>query len=54
MSEIKWIKLSTNMFDDEKFKLIRTLPDGDTLVIEWIKTLMKATEGINYNITVLA
>ena len=49
MAEIKWIKLSVNMFDDEKVKLIRTMPEGDALVIEWIKTLIKATQGMNYN-----
>ena len=41
MSEIKWIKLSVNMFDDEKIKLINGLPDASNLLIEWIDILMK-------------
>lgn len=42
MSEIKWIKLSVNMFDDEKIKLIRTLPDGDKIVMIWVQMMCLA------------
>ena len=42
MAEIKWIKLSVNMFDDEKIKLIRTLPEGDSIVIVWVQLLCLA------------
>src|SRR5699024_4201122 len=42
MSNIKWIKLSTSMFDDEKIKLIEQLPDADTILIIWIKLLSQA------------
>ena len=42
MSEIKWIKLSTNMFDDEKIKLIRTMPEGDSIALVWIQILCLA------------
>lgn len=41
MAEIKWIKLSTNVFDDEKIKLIKNLPNSTELLIEWIDILMK-------------
>ncbi|NOW82940.1 hypothetical protein B0H39_000821 [Clostridium beijerinckii] len=27
MSDIKWIKLSTNMHDDEKMKLVDAMPE---------------------------
>ena len=40
MSDIKWIKLSVNMFDDEKIKLIKSLPNASDLLIEWIQILM--------------
>lgn len=31
MSEIKWIKITTNMFEDEKIKLIDAMPERDTI-----------------------
>lgn len=42
MPEIKWIKLTTDMFDDEKIKLIEKLPDADMLLIIWIKLICQA------------
>jgi len=42
VSNIKWIKLSTSMFDDEKIKLIEKLPEADTILIIWIKLLSQA------------
>lgn len=42
MAEIKWIKLSVNMFDDEKIKLIRTMPEGDTIALIWVQILCLA------------
>jgi predicted phage replisome organizer len=42
MSGLKWIKISTNMFDDEKIRLIEQLPEGDSILIIWIKLLALA------------
>lgn len=42
MADVKWIKLSTSMFDDEKIKLIEQMPDADTILIIWIKLLAQA------------
>lgn len=42
MADVKWIKLSTSMFEDEKIRLIESLPDSDTLLIIWIKLLSQA------------
>lgn len=42
MAEIKWIKLSVNMFDDEKIKLIRTMPEGDSIALIWVQILCLA------------
>jgi predicted phage replisome organizer len=42
MTEVKWIKLSVNMFEDEKVRLIESLPEADTLLILWIKLLAQA------------
>lgn len=42
IAEIKWIKLSVNMFDDEKIKLIRTMPEGESISMIWIQMLCLA------------
>jgi len=41
-TDIKWIKIATNIFDDEKICYLETLPDGDTILIIWIKLLALA------------
>ena len=42
MADIKWIKLSVEMFDDEKIKLIRSMPEGDSILVVWIQLLSLA------------
>ena len=42
MAEITWIKLSIGLFDDEKIKIIESMPDKDSLLIIWIKLLIQA------------
>lgn len=43
MSEIKWIKVSTNMFDSSrKIKQIELMPEGDTILVIWLKLLLLA------------
>jgi predicted phage replisome organizer/uncharacterized phage protein (TIGR02220 family) len=42
MSEVKWIKLSTHMFEDEKIRLIEHMPEADTILIIWVKLLAQA------------
>ena len=42
MAEVKWIKLLTGMFDDEKIKLIENTPEADMVLIIWIKLLTLA------------
>ncbi|WP_026889863.1 phage replisome organizer N-terminal domain-containing protein [Clostridium beijerinckii] len=40
MADIKWIKLATNMHDDEKIKLIDAMPKRDTIHYVWIRILL--------------
>lgn len=40
--EIKWIKITTDIFDDEKIKLIDSMPDRDALIVIWFKLLTLA------------
>ncbi|WP_179631853.1 phage replisome organizer N-terminal domain-containing protein [Clostridium peptidivorans] len=42
MAEVKWIKINTTMFDDEKIRLIEAMPEKDTVLIIWIKLLVLA------------
>ena len=42
MSEIKWIKITTDIFDDEKIYLIDALPDHDAILVIWFKILVLA------------
>lgn len=42
MAGASWIKLNTNMFDDDKIKMLESLPDKDALLIIWIKLLIQA------------
>lgn len=42
MGDVKWIKLLTEMFDDEKIKLIEAIPEADMILVIWIKLLTLA------------
>ena len=42
MATVKWIKLTVDMFDDEKVKLIEAMPEADSIIILWIKLLCLA------------
>lgn len=41
-NDIKWIKLTVNVFDDEKFDAIKTLPDSNNIQLAWVKLLCLA------------
>ncbi len=42
MGEIKWIKVNTDIFDNRKIRQIEAMPDGDTLIVIWVKLLCLA------------
>jgi predicted phage replisome organizer len=42
MPGVPWIKLWTGIFDDEKIKIIQALPEGDTIVLCWLRLLCMA------------
>ncbi|MFT8703037.1 MAG: phage replisome organizer N-terminal domain-containing protein [Oenococcus oeni] len=42
MADIHWIKLKTTMFDDEKIRLIQSVPESDSILIIWIRLLVLA------------
>lgn len=42
MSEVKWIKITTDMFEDEKIDFISSLPEADAIIVIWIRLLTLA------------
>ena len=65
MADIKWIKLTTDMFDNRKVKHLRRLPEGNNIVLIWVMLLTMAgrcnsggmiflTENIPYTPKMLA
>lgn len=65
MSEIKWVKLTVDMFDNRKIRYIRKLPEGNNIVLIWVMLLTLAgrcnsggmiflTERIPYTTKMLA
>lgn len=47
MSDVKWIKITTNIFDDEKMLLIESLPDSYAIITVWFKLLCLAGKQNN-------
>lgn len=41
-SNIKWVKLSTDIFDNRKIRQIECLPEGDGIIVVWLKLLCLA------------
>lgn len=65
MADVKWIKITTDMFDNRKIKHLRRLPDGNSIVLIWVMLLTLAgrcnsggmiflTENIPYTPKMLA
>lgn len=42
MADVKWIKIVPDVFDDDKIKLIETMPEGDSIIVVWFKLLCLA------------
>ena len=47
MSDVKWIKITTDIFDDEKILLIESLPDAYAIIVCWFKLLCLAGKQNN-------
>ena len=65
MAEVKWVKLTTDMFDNRKIRYLRTLPEGNSMVLIWVMLITMAgrcnaggkiflTENIPYTPKMLA
>jgi predicted phage replisome organizer len=42
MAEVKWIKLSTELFNNRKIRQIECLPEGNALIVMWVRLLCLA------------
>lgn len=50
-AEVKWVKITTDMFDNRKIKYLRRLPDGNNIALIWVMLLTLAGR-CNYNGTI--
>jgi predicted phage replisome organizer len=53
MSDVKWIKIVTDIFDDEKILLIESLPERDSIIVIWFKLLCMAGKQNNGGVFLL-
>lgn len=47
MADVKWIKIVTDIFDDEKIQLIEGMPEADGIIVIWFKLLCLAGKQNN-------
>ena len=53
MADVKWIKLCTDVFDDEKIMLIESMPEADSIIVIWFKLLCLAGKQNNGGVFML-
>lgn len=53
VAEVKWIKIVTDIFDDEKVLLIESLPEADSIIVVWFKLLCLAGKKNNSGVFLL-
>lgn len=46
-SDVKWIKITTDIFDDEKILMIESMPSADSIIVIWFKLLTFAGKQNN-------
>ena len=52
-SDVKWIKICSDIFDDEKIMLIENLPSVDSIIVIWFKLLCLAGKNNNSGVFIL-
>ena len=53
MADVKWIKIVTDIFDDEKVLLIESMPSPDSIIVIWFKLLCFAGKQNNSGVIML-
>lgn len=46
-NDVKWIKITTDIFDDEKILMIESMPSADSIIVIWFKLLTFAGKQNN-------
>ena len=54
MADVKWIKIVTDIFDDEKILLVESLPDADSIIVIWFKLLTLAGKQNNNGVFLMS
>lgn len=54
MADVKWIKITTDIFDDEKILLIESLPDAYSIITVWFKLLCLAGKQNNSGVFLMS
>lgn len=53
IANVKWIKIVTDIFDDEKILLIENMPEADSIIVIWFKLLCAAGKQNNSGVFML-
>lgn len=54
MADVKWIKITTDIFDDEKILLIEAMPDSYAIITVWFKLLCLAGKMNNSGVFMMS
>lgn len=54
MAGARWIKITTDLFDDEKILLIESLPEADSIIVIWFKLLCLAGKQNNSGVFIFS
>lgn len=44
MGDVQWIRIATGIFDNRKIRQIEYMPEGDAIIVIWLKLLILAAE----------
>lgn len=53
VADVKWIKITTDVFDDDKILLIESLPEADSIIVIWFKLLCLAGKQNNSGVFIM-
>lgn len=54
MADLRWIKITTDIFDDEKILLIESMPEHESIIVIWFKLLCLAGKQNNSGVFTFA
>ena len=52
--DVKWIKITTDVFDDDKILLLESLPEADSIIVIWFKMLCLAGKMNNSGVFMMS